>query len=195
MIDPFSPHTGVRTIQNTGVFWQAVFQRPRPHSLFLNHGSAVKTLIKTTKKKIKTLIKRRLWHLCHKLVNLVSSRRTEIFVRASVYWETDVHNRARSTKRTVARPGFEMYPSNMPRMPNKDLPRFLQSLSRAHQNRGHERKALLSHQDVKLSFVSIRWTIKAQKTLSNSAHLHVSIWDLENTVWYLFVCFRKDPVF
>ena len=39
-----SPHTGVRTIQNTGVFWQAVFQRPRPHSLFLNHGSAAKTL-------------------------------------------------------------------------------------------------------------------------------------------------------
>ena len=30
------------------------------------------------RKKMKTLIKRRLWHLCHKLVNLVSSRRTEI---------------------------------------------------------------------------------------------------------------------
>ena len=29
-----SPHTGVRTIQNTGVFWQAVFQPPRPYSLF-----------------------------------------------------------------------------------------------------------------------------------------------------------------
>ena len=40
-----SPHTGVRTIQNTGVFWQAVFQPPRPHSLFLEHGFAAKTLI------------------------------------------------------------------------------------------------------------------------------------------------------
>ena len=40
-----SPHTGVRTIQNTGVFWQAVFQPPRPYSLFLEHGSATKTLI------------------------------------------------------------------------------------------------------------------------------------------------------
>ena len=40
-----SPHTGVRTIQNTGVFWQVVFQPPRPHSLFLEHGSAAKTLI------------------------------------------------------------------------------------------------------------------------------------------------------
>ena len=40
-----SPHTGVRTIQNTGVFWQAVFQPPRPYSLFLKHGSAAKTVI------------------------------------------------------------------------------------------------------------------------------------------------------
>ena len=61
-----SPHTGVRTIQNTGVFWQAVFQPPRPYSpasypglfalsewtedeaaysLFLEHGPAAKTLI------------------------------------------------------------------------------------------------------------------------------------------------------
>ena len=40
-----SPHTGVRTIQNTGVFWQAVFQPPRPYSLFLEHGSPAKTLI------------------------------------------------------------------------------------------------------------------------------------------------------
>ena len=40
-----SPHTGVRTIQNTGVFWQAVFEPPRPYSLFLEHGSAAKTLI------------------------------------------------------------------------------------------------------------------------------------------------------
>ena len=31
-----SPHTGVRTIQNTGVFWQAVFQPPHPYSLFWN---------------------------------------------------------------------------------------------------------------------------------------------------------------
>ena len=29
-----SPHTGVRTIQNTGVFLQAVFHPPRPYSLF-----------------------------------------------------------------------------------------------------------------------------------------------------------------
>ena len=40
-----SPHTGVRTIQNTGVFWQAVFQPPRPYSLFSKHGCAAKTLI------------------------------------------------------------------------------------------------------------------------------------------------------
>ena len=40
-----SPHTGVRTIQNTGVFWQAVFEPSRPNSLFLEHGSAAKTLI------------------------------------------------------------------------------------------------------------------------------------------------------
>ena len=29
----FCSHLGVRTIQNTGVFWKAVFQTPRPHSL------------------------------------------------------------------------------------------------------------------------------------------------------------------
>ena len=40
-----SLHTGVRTIQNTGVFWQAVLQPSRPYSLFLEHGSAAKTLI------------------------------------------------------------------------------------------------------------------------------------------------------
>ena len=40
-----SPHTGVRTIQNTGVFWQAVFQPPRLYSLFLQHSSAAKTSI------------------------------------------------------------------------------------------------------------------------------------------------------
>ena len=40
-----SPHTGVGTIQNTGGFWQAVFPPPRPYALFLDHGSAVKTLI------------------------------------------------------------------------------------------------------------------------------------------------------
>ena len=40
-----SPHTGVRAIQNTGVFLQAVFQTPRPHSFFLDRGSAAKTLI------------------------------------------------------------------------------------------------------------------------------------------------------
>ena len=40
-----SPHTAVRAIQNTGVFWQAIFQPPRPYSLFLEHGSAAKTLI------------------------------------------------------------------------------------------------------------------------------------------------------
>ena len=40
-----SPHTDVRIIQNTGAFWQAVFQPPRPYSLFLEHGSAAKTLI------------------------------------------------------------------------------------------------------------------------------------------------------
>ena len=40
-----SPHTGVQTIQKTGVFWQAVFQPLRPYSLFFEHGSAAKTLI------------------------------------------------------------------------------------------------------------------------------------------------------
>ena len=40
-----SPHTGVRTVQNTGVFWQALFQPSRPYSLFLEHGSAAKTSI------------------------------------------------------------------------------------------------------------------------------------------------------
>ena len=39
-----SPHTSVRTIQNTGVFLRAVFQPPRPYSLFLERGSAAKTL-------------------------------------------------------------------------------------------------------------------------------------------------------
>ena len=39
-----SPHT-VRAIQNTGVFWRAVFQTPRPHSFVLDRGSAAKTLI------------------------------------------------------------------------------------------------------------------------------------------------------
>ena len=40
-----SPHTDVRAIQNAGVFWQAVFQLPRPYSLFLEDSSAAKTLI------------------------------------------------------------------------------------------------------------------------------------------------------
>ena len=31
-----SQHTGMRTIQNTGFFWQALFQPPRPYSLFWN---------------------------------------------------------------------------------------------------------------------------------------------------------------
>ena len=44
-----SSHTGVRTIQNTGVFCQAVFQPPRPNSLSLEHGSAAKTLIAPTR--------------------------------------------------------------------------------------------------------------------------------------------------
>ena len=42
-------HTGVRTIQNTGVFWQAIFQPPRPYSLFVEHGYAAKTLSRTHK--------------------------------------------------------------------------------------------------------------------------------------------------
>ena len=32
--NPFSLHTGLQTIQNTGVFWQAVFQMPRPTPFF-----------------------------------------------------------------------------------------------------------------------------------------------------------------
>ena len=35
MYGPRPTVCGVRTIQNTGVFWQAAFQTPRPHSLFL----------------------------------------------------------------------------------------------------------------------------------------------------------------
>ena len=44
-----SPHTGVRTIQNTGVFWQAVFQPPRPYSLrrLLDHESSLLTTMNT----------------------------------------------------------------------------------------------------------------------------------------------------
>ena len=42
-----SPHTGVRTIQNTGVFWQAVFQPPRPCSLFWNKASPPKLQSRT----------------------------------------------------------------------------------------------------------------------------------------------------
>ena len=41
--------------------------------------------------------------------------------------------------------GSKLCPSNMLHMPNKDLTRFIQTLSRARQNRVHERKALLSH--------------------------------------------------
>ena len=40
-----SPHTDVRTIQNTGVFWQALFQPHCLYSLFLEHSSAAKTLM------------------------------------------------------------------------------------------------------------------------------------------------------
>ena len=34
----------------------------------------------------------------------------------------------------------ELYPSNLPRMLNKDFTRLMQSLSRVRQNRGKERK-------------------------------------------------------
>ena len=40
--------------------------------------------------------------------------------------------------------GWKLYPSNMQRMLNKDLPRFIQSLSRARQNRASDRKVLLT---------------------------------------------------
>ena len=40
-----SPHTGVRAIQNTGLFWQAVFQTPRPHSFFFGSRLRRQTLI------------------------------------------------------------------------------------------------------------------------------------------------------
>ena len=43
-----SPHTGVQTIQNTVVFWQAVLQPRCPYSLFLEHGSPTKTSISHT---------------------------------------------------------------------------------------------------------------------------------------------------
>ena len=40
--------------------------------------------------------------------------------------------------------GSKLYPRNMQRMLNKDLTRFMQSLSREHQNRASKRKALLA---------------------------------------------------
>ena len=40
--------------------------------------------------------------------------------------------------------GSKLYPGNMQRMLNKDLTRFMQSLSREHQNRASKRKALLA---------------------------------------------------
>ena len=40
--------------------------------------------------------------------------------------------------------GSKLYPGNMRRMLNKDLTRFMQSLSREHQNPATKRKALLA---------------------------------------------------
>ena len=40
--------------------------------------------------------------------------------------------------------GSKLYPGNMQRMLNKDLTRFMQSLSRERQNRASKRKALLA---------------------------------------------------
>ena len=40
--------------------------------------------------------------------------------------------------------GSKLYPINMPRMPNKDLTRFMQSLSWVRQNQANKRKALLA---------------------------------------------------
>ena len=40
--------------------------------------------------------------------------------------------------------GSKLYPGNMQRMFNKDLTRFMQSLSSKHQNRASKRKALLA---------------------------------------------------
>ena len=40
--------------------------------------------------------------------------------------------------------GLKLHPGNMQRMLNKDLTRFMQSLSRERQNRASQRKALLA---------------------------------------------------
>ena len=71
------------------------------------------------------------------LVNLVLSRQTGFFrVR------TDGHKRSRCSKYTVVRHGFEtIYPSNMPRMLNKDLTRSMQNQSGSEQAK---KKALLT---------------------------------------------------
>ena len=45
--------------------------------------------------------------------------------------------------------GSRLYPGNMQRIFNKDLTRFMQSLSRERQNRASKRKALLAGCDVK----------------------------------------------
>ena len=62
----------------------------------------------------------------------------------------------------------------MPRIPNKDLARFMQSFSRT------RKKGSFVTPDGLV--VSIRWAVKAQKAVSNSVHLHSSICDQETTV-------------
>ena len=62
------------------------------------------------------------------LVNLVFFRQTESAV----------------TSTRLLGQGWKMYPSDMQRMLNKDLPRFIQSLSWARQNRASDRKVLLA---------------------------------------------------
>ena len=56
--------------------------------------------------------------------------------------------------------GSKLYPSNMPRMFNKDVTPFLQSLSPVHHDRASERKALLAG----CSFTrSISWVTNTEK--------------------------------
>ena len=110
-------------------------------------------------------------------------------VRASVYWETDVHNRARCPSAQILGLSSKRYPSNMPRMPIKDLSRFMQSLSRGRQNRVRERKSLLSHQH--------QMGCVGPKKLLAFQHIYLFLFETRKILFdiCLFVCFRKDPIF
>ena len=52
--------------------------------------------------------------------------------------------------------GGKLYPSNMSRMLNKDLTRFMQSRSRVRQNRAKERKVLLEGWLANCEFINVQ---------------------------------------